>query len=264
MQYKLIKSDSLLNKITSKDNLFAGDYTIDPYQNCEFGCLYCDSSYDKNIYVKTNADKVLDQELQSLPKGRIIVGSVHDPYQKAEEKYEITRNLLKTIKKHDFPCHILTKSELILRDLDILSEIKDCTITISIISLTNKIVDIFEKNTPSPMIRLKTLKKLSEGRIKTGIAIIPILPYITEKKDLENIIKAANQNKARFLLYKHLELKGDQKKKITETLKRFFPEIVKKYEELYSDSYIPKNQYTQNVKKSLFHLCKKYKINTKI
>jgi len=264
MQYKLIKSDSLLNKITSKDNLFAGDYTIDPYQNCEFGCLYCDSSYDKNIYVKTNVDAVLDKELSNVLKGRVIVGSVHDPYQKAEEKYEITRSLLKIIKKHGFPCHILTKSEIILRDLDILSELKDCIVTISIISLNDKVVNIFEKNVSSPKIRLETLKKLSDKGIKTGIAIIPVLPYIIEKKELENIIKSAHQNQARFLLYKNLELRGDQKNIFIETLKKFFPEIVKRYEELYHDSYTPKNKYTQSLKKSLLLLCKKYKINNKI
>ena len=83
MDYKLINCDSLLKKITRKDNLFNGKYCIDPYQNCEFGCLYCDSSYDKTIFVKENADDILNNELKKVKKGLIIIGSVHDPYQNA-------------------------------------------------------------------------------------------------------------------------------------------------------------------------------------
>ena len=111
MLYKQIKVDFLLNKITNKDKLFAGNYTIDPYQNCEFGCLYCDSSFDKTIFIKTNAAEILKKELETAKKGTIIVGSVHDPYQRAEEELEITRDLLKTIKKHEFSWHLLTKSD---------------------------------------------------------------------------------------------------------------------------------------------------------
>ena len=146
MLYKQIKIDFLLNKITNKDKLFAGNYTIDPYQNCEFGCLYCDSSFDKTIFIKTNAVEILKKELETVKKGTIIVGSVHDPYQRAEEELKITRDLLKTIKKHDFSCHVLTKSDLVIRDVDILSKIDNCMVTISTISLKDSISKIFEKN----------------------------------------------------------------------------------------------------------------------
>jgi DNA repair photolyase len=264
MHYKLIRSDALLNKIISKDRLFAGDYTIDPYQNCEFGCLYCDSSFDKTIYVKSNADEILEKQLQNIKKSIIIIGSVHDPYQIAEKKYEITLKLLKTIKKHDFPCHILTKSDMILRDIDILSEMKDCMITISIVSLDNFIVNIFEKNVPSPNVRLQTLKKLSNNGIKAGIAIMPILPFIVEKSELENIVRSAYENQAQFLLHKNLELKGDQKNVFFGTLKNFFPNLVDKYEKLYQNSYKPPSDYISELNKNLYELCKKYKLKNKI
>ena len=70
MSYKQVKVDNLLNKITKKDKLFGGKFTIDPYQNCEFGCLYCDSSFDKTIYIKTNAVSLLDSELKNQKKAR--------------------------------------------------------------------------------------------------------------------------------------------------------------------------------------------------
>ena len=130
MNYKQIKVDSLINKIIKKDTLFGGKYTIDPYQNCEYGCKYCDSSFDETIYIKSNAVELLKSEITQIEKGIIIVGSVHDPYQKAEEYYKITRRLLKIIQNNNFSCHILTKSNLVLRDIDILSKISKCKVHI--------------------------------------------------------------------------------------------------------------------------------------
>ena len=94
MEYKQIHCDSLLKKITKKDTLFNGMYCIDPYQNCEFGCLYCDSSFDKTIYIKSNAAKIIRNQLKNQEKGRIIVGSVHDPYQRIEMDFKLTKKIL--------------------------------------------------------------------------------------------------------------------------------------------------------------------------
>ena len=143
MQYKYIQVSKLLNKITTKDRLFSGDYTLDPYKNCEFGCKYCDSAYEDTIYVKTNAIELFEKDIKNLDKGTIIIGSVHDPYQKIERDTKITREILKIIEKNKLSCHILTKSDLVLRDLDILADIDDCRVTISIISLDKNITNIF-------------------------------------------------------------------------------------------------------------------------
>ena len=263
MQYKQIKVSSILNKITTKDKLFAGDYTLDPYQNCEFGCLYCDSSFDKTIYIKTNTVEILKNELKNTNAGRIIIGSVHDPYQNIEKKYKTTRRILEIIKEYDFSCHILTKSDLVLRDLEIISDIKDSLVTISLISLNKTVFSFFEKNVPSPQIRLQTIEKLKDAGIKTGLAVIPILPYVVEE-ELENIIKSAKKCEAEYLLHKHLELKGDQKTCFLDLLTKFNSDLVKKYEDLYNESYIPKEEYIDGLNKTVEKLCKKYKIKNKI
>ncbi len=263
MNYKYITCDHIINKITWNDTLFLGNYTIDPYQNCEFGCKYCDSTYDPTIYIKTNACELLNKELADLEKGCIIVGSVHDPYQKAEEKQKITRNLLKTIQKHGFSCHILTKSNLVLRDLDILSNISGCMVTISMISTSGNISNIFEEQVPSPKERLKIVEKLSQHGIKTGVAVMPLLPFIVEGQ-LEQLIKAASKHKAQYILHKHLELKGDQKKFFMDILKESFPSLVEKYEELYQDNYMPNDEYISGIKDILDSLCVKYNIKNMI
>lgn len=263
MPYKQIKVNSLLNKITSKNKLFNGDYTIDPYQNCEFGCLYCDSSFDKTIYVKINASDLLKKELEKAEKGTIIVGSVHDPYQKAESEYKITRKLLNIIKQSGFTCHILTKSDLVLRDLDIFTEIENCLVTISLTSLKDSISEFFEKNVPSPKVRLQTIGQLKNAGISTGLAIIPILPFLVEE-EFENIINLAKNHNANYILQKYLELKGDQKNCFLELLNKFNSDLVEKYEHLYKDSYIPENNYILKINRIIQNLCKRNKIKNKI
>ena len=263
MNYKFIKCSNIINKITSKDNLFLGDYTVDPYQNCEFGCKYCDSTYDSTIYIKSNICELLDAELQNLKKGCIIVGSVHDPYQKIEEKEKITRNVLKTIKKHGFSCHILTKSTLVIRDMDLIADIDDSVVTISMISSDKHISDVFEKNAPSPKNRFETVEKLSKQGVKTGIAIMPVLPFLVEE-NLQDVIKTADKYKAQYVLHKHLELKGDQKNIFIDILKNFYPELVEKYVNLYKDSYMPDEKYIVELKNKIEKLSKQYNIKNRI
>ncbi len=263
MQYKQVKVDFLLNKITTKDKLFGGDYTIDPYQNCEFGCLYCDSSFDKTIYVKINAVETLEKELEKSKKGTIIVGSVHDPYQKIEEEFHITRDLLKIIEQNGFPCHILTKSDLVIRDVDILSQIENCFVTISITSLRESITKIFEKNVPSPKIRLQTIKKLTNEGIRSGLALIPVLPYIVEK-EFKDIFNSAKIHSAQYVLHKHLELKGDQKTFFINILKEFYPSLVEKYKKLYENNYMPDDKYILKINNLINEQCKNFELMNKI
>jgi len=258
-----MKYDSLVTKITNKDLLFTGDYTLDSYQNCEFGCKYCDSSLDETIYIKTNAVQLLEREIEKIEKGTIIVGSVHDPYQKIEKEYEITRNILKIIKRNNFSCHILTKSNLVLRDIDILSKIDRCLITLSISTLNESSCNIFEENVPSAKERLLVVEQLSKYGIKSGLAIMPILPFIVEE-ELEHIVETASKHRADYVLHKHLELKGDQKTIFMKVLEKFNPNLLDKYEKLYRDNYMPNQEYCLKIKNTLERLCAGYNLKSRI
>ena len=260
MQYIQVKVDRVLNKITKKDTLFNGDYTIDPYQNCEFGCLYCDSSFEKKIYIKKNAVEIFEKEIKNVKKGTIIVGSVHDPYQEIEKEFKITRELLKIIKKYDFSCNILTKSDLVLRDIDLISVIRNCRVTVSICSLKKPVWQLFEKNVPSPKVRLEVIKKFTGSSIDSGLAVLPILPYITDD-EINEIIKSAKNSNAKFLIYKHLELKGDQKTMFFEIIKNNYPNLLEKYEKLYEDSFSPKESYIIKIDEMLKNKIRSEKID---
>jgi DNA repair photolyase len=262
MPYKDITCRSLLKRITTEDLFFKGNYCLDPYQNCEFGCLYCDSSLDKTIYVKTNAAEILDEELQHVEQGVIILGHAHDPYQKIEEKHRVTRKLLGVIKKHGFSCHILTKSSLVVRDINILSKMKSM-VTISVTSLNTAVTDVFEKNVPSTRRRLQTVETLVEHGVEAGVALIPILPYIVDD-ELEEIIKNISMCKAQYMLYKHLELKGDQKRVFFDVMQRYFPHLISKYNQLYCYCFRPGGKYMEKINREIERHCKKYKLHQEI
>lgn len=263
MLLKELKVDTIINKITHKDILFKGDYTIDLYQNCDFGCIYCDSSYNNTVYIKTNAVEILEKELQNLPKGRIIIGSVNDPYQDYEKIFNITRKALEIINEYGFTCHILTKSDLILRDVDLLKKIKNSFATISIISLNNKNSIFFEKNVPAPKKRLEVVDILNNNGIYSGIALIPFLPFIVET-EIEYIFKEAKKHNLKYILYKHLELKGDQKQIFFKQIKNYHIGVLKKYENLYKDSYFPNKNYLKKIDSLINKFSKKYNIKIKI
>jgi len=263
MQYKEVNIDFLINKITSKDKLFNGDYTIDPYRNCGFGCIYCDSSYEKVVYIKKNSIEILKKEIKKINKGKIIIGSVHDPYQEIEKERKLARQILKILYKEGFSCHILTKSDLILRDLDIIKKFKDCNVTISISSIKKRNSDIFEKNVISPKKRFGLIRKLSEEGIKSGISVIPFIPYITDK-EIRDIFIKAKENKASYILYKYLELKGDQKNIFLNHIKNTYPNLINKYRKLYKDSYKPNDKYLVKIDSLINNISKDFIIKNKI
>jgi len=263
MQYNYINVNSVLKKITTKDKLFFGNYSIDPYQNCELACLYCDSSFDKTIYIKSNAADVFRKELYKQNNGIVIVGSVHDPYQPIEKKEKITRSLLETIAESNFSCHILTKSDLVLRDLDLISKINNCIVTISVSSNKKTIKNIFEKNICSFERRINTINKLVNSNINSGLAIIPVLPFITEN-ELNKIFKTAKEHNANYVIYKHLELKGDQKNIFFDILKSNFPNLLSKYKQIYKNSYMPNKEYLNEINTYFSNLYNKYLIKKSI
>jgi DNA repair photolyase len=262
MDYKIINCDSVVKKITKKDSLFHGNYCVDPYQNCEFGCRYCDSSFEKIIYVKTNVVDVLKKELKQIKDGKIIIGSVHDPYQNTEKEFKLTKTILETLKEFNFSCHILTKSPLILRDIDLLSQL-ECMVTISISSLNDQVVRIFEPEVPSPNDRLRTVEHLRSQGITAGVALIPMLPYIVES-EIESIVKAARSVDAQYLLHKHLELKGDQERLFRNLIEAHYPNLLPKYDSLYDNDFNPRKEYIQELNAILSEYCKKFKIPDKI
>jgi DNA repair photolyase len=255
MEYRYIRVEKLINQIINIDELFKGAYTIDLYQNCEFGCRYCDSSYEQIVYIKTNAVELFQDEISKLPKGRIIIGSVHDPYQPIEQDFQSTREILKIAHRFDIPIHILTKSTLIKRDLDILKQLQDVYVTITIFTLNDTIATLFEPAVATPKERLQLVSEFQAYGIKTGIAIIPIMPYITDMA-LEDLLQEFSTYRPNHVLFKHLELKGYQKQLVIDLIKQLNPTLPSLYEQLYKERYVPSNTYIDEINKRMYEVCK--------
>jgi len=132
------------------------------------------------VDVKINAPEVLQRQMKNAPRGNVMISSVTDPYQPIEKQFKITRRCLEVLLAYQFPVSILTKSSLVLRDLDLVKKFKEIEVGITITTDDDKIRQIFEPNAPSIETRIHALKELSENGIKTYAFIGPLLPLNPE------------------------------------------------------------------------------------
>ena len=179
----------------SKSKLQATDYALNPYKGCEHQCVYCYAPYvlhipidewRKKIYVKVNLPTVLNKELKRK-RGFITIGTVTDAYQPGERKYEITRKSLEVLLRHRTRISILTKSSLILRDLDIIKNFDEAHIGVTITTLDDSLRRKIEPNSSSIDSRLRVLEEYRDHAI-TYAFVGPIFPEITEPY-IEDIVK---------------------------------------------------------------------------
>jgi DNA repair photolyase len=245
LKYEEIKCKRVLANYGIIDTQFWTNYCFDPYVNCEINCIYCHTSAHKCnlsrdfyscIYAKTNAPQVLAKELESFKrKGVVRLSGNTDPYQPAEEKYRITRQILEVLENHNWPFAIGTKSDLILRDLDLISNAAQesrCCVSLTITTLDEKLARMLEPNAPSPKRRLDTVKRLSDNGINVGVWLVPLIPYITDSNEnMSRIVESAVENGAKFILTGMLDMRGAIrfKKFLEENFAQFLPY----YETLY-------------------------------
>jgi DNA repair photolyase len=261
---KEIRVSSLIKQVTQTDPLFKGHYLLDPYQNCSFGCLYCDSCEEDTIYIKYNALDALKEEMENLPRKLVIIGSAHDPYQPIEKNTQLTRSIIIQLLDHGFPIHILTKSTLVLRDKDLfLSKSNDVFITFSVVSSDQSLVSRIEPYSPTFQQRLITMNTLSTLKIKTGIALIPILPCLVNNQ-LSSIIKQAATYQAHYFLFQHLFLKGNQKTRFISYIINQHPSCLPIYEELFNDSIYPSSSFQEKINSLIKRICGRYHLPTSL
>ena len=274
VNYKRIECKSLLHSFNKKFLPFK--WGINPYRGCEHSCPYCfarytheylgyntGSDFENKILVKINAAEVLQKEFsRSGWKHEVVnLGSVCDPYQPAERKYEITRQILTVFEKFKNPLFIGTKSDLVLRDIDLLSEIADKTqlrVNFTITTLNEKIRQKIEPRAPSTKKRLDAIKKLTEAGIKVDILFMPIFPYLTDDiKNINSVVKAVSKAGAGYIIPGVLNLRSSCRNRVLSLIKKEFPELIHSYLHLYKRAYAPK-QYTSKIYKIVENARRKY------
>jgi len=198
-------AEKLCRTALSKTRVSAYDYTINPYTGCLHACVYCYANFMRRfsghlqdpwgsfVDVKTNLLNVLAKELPRRPGGRVWLSSVCDPYQQVEAKYRLTRGAIELLLGYEkFSISILTKNALVLRDLDLLSQIKDrVDVGFTITTFSREAQPFFEPNSSPVKDRIDALNKLNETGVGTWVFIAPMLPYVTELELREGLRQLA-------------------------------------------------------------------------
>lgn len=211
-------------KILQTSKLPDVNYEINPYIGCAFGCRYCYASrsgaiigetneeWGNYVYIKNNAPDLLYQELHQIPfkdltGTKIIISSETDPYQGIESKYKITERIIKVLVDYCYPgtVSILTKSSLILRDIELISSLSRVEVGISISTISDSLARLTEPHASSPSSRLRTLQKLHDRGIGTFAFVGPLLPYYHDHPEqLEQLFISLRNVGIRSIFAEHL------------------------------------------------------------
>jgi DNA repair photolyase len=229
------KAKSIINQVDSPD--IGLTYSLNPYQGCEHGCVYCYArnthnywgysgglDFETKIVVKTNAAELLDKQLsrKKWNAAPIMLSGNTDCYQPADKKYEITRDILKVLWKHKHPVGIVTKNTLILRDLDILQNMAQhnlVNVAISINTVDDKLRQKLEPRASSVATRLALIEKLSRAGIPVTVLAAPIIPGLNDT-DIIKLARKVSDAGASTLHHIVVRLNGSVKEIFSDWLSR--------------------------------------------
>jgi DNA repair photolyase len=251
VEYFTLESKSLLNRCVSRRAL-PFTWTINPYRGCEFACRYCYARYthefmelrngldfEQKIYVKQHAASLLRRELCRVkPSESIALGTATDPYQPAERRCHVTGGILEEFaRQRDFELGIVTKSDLIVRDLDLLQEVarrNKLSVHLTITTLNADLARILEPRAPRPDLRLAAVRALRRAGLRVGVSCSPIIPGITDARpNLESVIRAAASSGAEHVFGQPLFLKPCSSAVFLPFLEQNFPHLVESYRQRY-------------------------------
>jgi DNA repair photolyase len=277
VEYRTLENRSLLTRCNSPRMPFA--WQINPYRGCEFACKYCYARYthefmemrdgldfERKIYVKKHSAWLLRQELRQVRTGQsIAIGTATDPYQPAERKYGITRAIMEEFSRHEgLSLGLVTKSDLILRDLDLLRAIScknRLRIHLTITTTNTSLARILEPRAPRPDLRFRAVEKLTAAGIQTSVNCAPVLPGITDSpRDLERVVRAAAAANAQSVAAIPLFLKPCSEKIFMPFLQENFPHLTALYKTRYAERAFLPVEYKKRISALVRRLCRQHGI----
>ena len=278
VEFFSLPARSILNRCDPRRKLpFV--WTINPYRGCEFACKYCYARYthefmelrdpnefEHKIFVKEEAAWLLRRDLKKVRASEeIAIGTATDPYQPAERRHLVTRSILEELSRHaGLEIGLVTKSNLVLRDLDVLKRIAEQNtigVHITVTTLNSDLARILEPRAPRPDLRLEAVRKLNEAGIAAGVNCAPVLPGITDSpKQLGSLVKAASQAHATGIFANPLFLKPCSRSVFLPFIAEKFPHLVQRYEQLYGERDFGSEVYRKNLSALMSKLKKKYGI----
>jgi DNA repair photolyase len=237
--YQAVSPKTLLNKVDSPD--IGMSWSMNPYQGCEHGCVYCYArnthpfwgysaglEFENNILVKTDAHKVLEKQIRkkSWAGEPIMLSGNTDCYQPAEQEYRLTRKILEVLWRYRHPVGIITKSSLILRDLDLLQPMAEknlVKVSISLTTLHEDLRQLLEPRTATVLKRLRTIQELSDNGIPVNVMLAPIIPGRTDH-EIMPMAEAVARRGARSIHHTVVRLNGDVAEIFGDWLEKTMPD----------------------------------------
>ncbi|MCJ7716856.1 MAG: radical SAM protein [Anaerolineales bacterium] len=240
---------TILNHVKQPDPWFGLKYNMNLYRGCQHQCIYCDSRSTcyrlgnlADIRVKVNALELL---ADALPRKRVVgtigFGSMNDPYMPVEKEYRLTRGALEIIQQQQFPVHIMTKSDLVLRDLDLLENINSIygAVSFTITTADDELAKKLEPGAPLPSIRFRAMRILARSGILTGVTMMPILPFLEDDPDnIRQIVRKTRDQGGTYIIPAFgMTLRPGSRDFYYQKLDKHFPGLKEKYIKAFGENY---------------------------
>ena len=264
----------ILRKFT-EINDFIATYHIRTYGGCEFGCAYCDGwshsdqAIDEKICSYSNLLERLSSELKSIKSDEAIGLTLSDPYQPAEQHFRLTRKTLELLNNNNRSAVILTKSPLVLDDINLIKKMNVDSFTIvatTIVTLNEDLSALLESKSPDPVDRIELIGKLKSFSIPCGFVLNPIIPFITDdKQDIFNLLKSLASVSPDFILWEYLWIPNSRhRNKIVSILEQIDNNIASKFDTLYMNNSQPSIDYRESLDKFMIQSFKQLGIEPRI
>jgi len=249
-EIRLVEAKTIIGNMSKPEFWYGCNFNMNIYRGCNKGCIYCDSRslcYHVEDFESVAAKKdcllLIEKELKGKRKKGIIgTGSMSDPYNSFEEKTELTRGALKLIDRYGFGVHITTKSDMVLRDIDILESISshsEVSVGITITTGEDKLGALIEPMAALSSRRFETVEQLNKAGILSGILLMPILPFINDTvENISEIVRRATEVEAKYIFPSMgVTLRSGNREYFYQELDKKFPGIKEKYIRTFGESY---------------------------
>ena len=275
---KEIQAKTLLTRVKSRDDWFGLYYNMNLYRGCQHQCIYCDSrsecyqieNFEQDVLVKANVIELLRKELGGKRVvGTIGTGSMNDPYMPLEKEVRLARGALQVIAEAGFPVHVITKSDLVLRDSDLLAEISRksyAAVTFTVTTAQDALSKRLEPGAPVSSWRLRALQTLSQGGILAGVALMPVLPFIEDtEENIQLILRLAHEAGAKYILPAFgMTLRDRQRRYYYDKLDRLFPGLRARYEKTFGERYSAAARNARHLGQVCAEMCAQLGMATKM